>query len=50
VNPVHEPGSSLPDTNKNDHDGKVLTVLERETKKRWQEVEYEVLPTSELEK
>jgi hypothetical protein len=34
----------------NDHDGKVLTVLERETKKRWQEVEYEVLPTSELEK
>lgn len=33
----------------NDHDGKSLTVLERETQRRWQEVDYEVLPTSVID-
>lgn len=33
----------------NDHDGKVLTVLERESKKCWQEIDYEVLPTSVID-
>lgn len=33
----------------NDYDGKALTVLERENKRRWQEVDYEVLPTSVID-
>lgn len=33
----------------NDHDGKELTVLERESLRRWQEVDYKVLPTSVLD-